>query len=106
MFSLQPLGKTFLGVPVAVLFAVIAYHDTLCVNTFTFHEGSKPIGSHRERWHTIITYERIGKYHDLTSIGWVGQTLGIPHHGGIEDHFTSYSLVIAEAIAMKLSSIL
>ena len=105
LLTLQPVGKAFHCIPVAVLLAVIAHYDGRSINLVTLHEGWQTVFLESEWWHTIVAYKWVSKCHQLTGIRRVGQALGIAHHGCVEHNLACYGGIISERFAMELGSI-
>ena len=96
VLALKPVCKTFNSIPMRIHLAVICNNYCRCIYLITFHESGNSIVFHCERWYTIVSYQRIRKYHQLTCIRWVCQTLGITHHSRIKHHLACYGRVISE----------
>ena len=105
MLALKPFGKTLTGIPMRVLLAVVRNDDGACINLIALHECWELVVSECEWRHAVVAYQRIGKGHELTGIGRIGKALGVTHHGSIEYHFSSNRSIVAETLAMKLSSV-
>ncbi len=103
--TLQPVGKTLHGIPVAVLLAVVIHDDCRSIDLVALHEGRQTVRLESEWRHAIVANEWEGKCHQLTGIRRVGQTLWISHHGCVEHNLARYRSVISERFAMELGSI-
>ena len=70
------------------------------------HKRGQPISSEGEGRNTIVTNQREGECYQLTSVGGVGKTLGVAHHGGVEHHFACNRRIVTKRLTMKFGAVL
>ena len=105
LFTLEPIGEAFFGVPMRIVGAIVADDDGFGMNLFAFHKGGDAILFNAEWGYTIVADQRVGEYHHLTCIRGIGQTLRIAHHGWVEDDFTCHRLFVAERFPVESSDV-
>ena len=106
IFLLQPVAQTTSCIPVAIFMTVITYNDCICMNTFTLHKFRQTIGTESPRRNTIISYQRISQYHQLTGIRRIGQTFRITCHGCVKHDLTAHWLFSTKRKTMKYSPVI
>ena len=99
VFTFQPVTETFHCVPVAVFIRIVAYDNRFRMDFPALHESSEPVRSDCKRGNSVVTYQRIGKSHQLSGIRRVGKALGISGHGSIENYFARHRLFVAKRLA-------
>ena len=55
---------------------------------------------------TVVANQRIGQYHYLTGIRWIGQALGVACHCRIKDHFTTDVLMGSKGVTAESGAII
>ena len=78
----QPFLQRLLGIPVAVLLAVVRHHQRLHVDPFGLHEPGQRLSA--RFGHTVVAHKRVGHHQYLACIARIGQALGITRHGCVE----------------------
>ena len=101
LLLLQPVAQAALGVPVAILMAVIPNDNRLGVDLLALHKRSDPVRLERTRRDTVVTNERISQHHQLACVRRVRQALRISGHSGIEHDLASHRSLIAERVATE-----
>ena len=101
---LEPVGKTSVSLPVAMVPRIILCHDSLAVYMLAFVVFADII-FFSARGHSVITEYRIGRNQYLTFIRRVGKTLGISGHSRIENDLTGNRLFVAKRLSFKNSSV-
>lgn len=86
-FSSTPLAETFDGGPVGVFMCDVGNDNTNSLDVGAleiFQQAMLITGARRD---TVVANEGLGEDEDLTTIGRIGQRLGISDQGGGEDGF-------------------
>ena len=68
LLAFQPVTETFHRIPVAVFIRIVTYDNRFRVDFLTFHESGKSIRFDGKRRNTVVTYQRIGKRHQLSGV--------------------------------------
>ena len=105
-FPFQPVAQAFHGIPMTMLFAIIAHNNCLRMDFLTLHKRRQIVLFDRERRHPVVSDQRIGQHHQLTGIRRIGKAFRITGHGSIEHHFAGYRLIVTKREAVKLASVI
>ena len=103
-FSLQPFCERLLGIPMAVLLAVICHDEAFNMNPLAFHELWQRFSSCIRN--AIVSYQGISRHQYLPCIAWVGQAFRIACHRSIEHHFAHGICLVAERLAAELCAVI
>ena len=66
--TFQPVAETFNSIPMTVFVRIVTYDNRFRVDLLTFHESGKSIRLDSKRRNTVVTYQRIGKRHQLSGV--------------------------------------
>ena len=56
LLTLQPIGKTLLGIPMGIACAVVGHNNGRSIDFVALHEGGNTIGLEGERRNAIVAY--------------------------------------------------
>lgn len=101
LFTFQPFTQTFHCIPVAIFIRIVTYDNRFRMYFLTFHKSGESIRFDGKRRNSIVSYQRIGKSHQLSGVGRVSEALRISGHGGIENYFARHRLLVTKRLTGK-----
>lgn len=100
-FTSTPLAERLDGGPVAVLLSHIGHNHTSSLEVGGLEILEKTVLVPLGRRHAVVADQGLGEDQDLTTVGRIGQRLGIPNQRGGEDGFTGDVGASSEGLAVE-----
>lgn len=102
----EPVSERGLCLPVAEVFGVFAHDHAFEVDGVAFKVFLKAAFVLFPPGHAVIAHQWKGEDEDLIFVGGVGETFGVAHHAGIENHFAGGAHVRAKRPSRQACAVL